>query len=87
VNRREKTAAAMQTIASRNLAPSTPEISSERRRGLSRSLEVSREAEMSKPYSTTLAIMSPIAWANTTTPQPEGPSTWARYGNVSRGNA
>ena len=78
VNRREKIAPAIHTMASKVLAPRTPEISSESRFGSWRCREVSRDAEMSKPYSTTLAIRSPIAWAKTTTPQPEGPSTCAR---------
>ena len=78
VNWREKSAPPIHKIASRNLAPKTPEINAESRSGSSLQREVSREAEMSKPYSTTLAITSPIACAKTTTPHPEGPSTCAR---------
>src|ERR1700722_17526724 len=78
VNRRENKAPAMHTIANRDLAPKTPEMSAESCRGSLRWREASRDAEISKPYSTTQAITSPIAAANTTTPHPEGPNTWAR---------
>jgi hypothetical protein len=74
----EKSAPAMHTIASKDLAPKTPEMSSERRCGSWRCRDVCRDAEMSKPYSTTLAITAPIACAKITIPHPEGPNTRAR---------
>lgn len=46
-------------------------MSSESRSGALRWSEVSRAAEISKPYSTTQMITKPMAWAKTTAPQPE----------------
>src|ERR1700760_639486 len=87
VNRRENMAPQMHSAARRTLAPSTPEISSERSLGSFRWREVSREAEISNPYSTKTAITAPIAWAKTTLPQPAGPNTRAKYGKVISGRA
>jgi hypothetical protein len=56
---RETTAPAMHTMASRDFAPSTPDISADSCAGSSRCSEVSRDAEISKPYSTRLAITTP----------------------------
>jgi hypothetical protein len=61
VNGRETRAPPIHKTASRNLAPKTPEIRAESRSGSLRWREVSREAEISKPYSTTLAMTVPIA--------------------------
>src|SRR5882762_8805327 len=87
VNRRENTAPQMHSAARRTFAPSTPEISSERSPGSFRWREVSREAEMSNPYSTKTAMTAPIAWAKTTLPQPDGTKTRARQGKVIKGRA
>jgi hypothetical protein len=87
VKRRENTAPQMHSAARRTFAPNTPEISSERSPGSLRWREVSREAEMSNPYSTKIAITAPIAWAKTTLPQPDGPRTRAKYGKVINGRA